>query len=438
MARSFYHAFEERFRGSRELIEERLRVYLPFVVPLREHYTVAKALDLGCGRGEWIGLLSEAGFTVHGVDVDEDMLADCKEKGFSVTKGDAVEFLASVPDSSYTVISAIHVIEHIPFPALQQLVIEALRILEPGGVLILETPNPENLIVGATNFYLDPTHQRPIPPNLLLFVTEYYGFMRSKLLRLQEPKALAEKATVSLLEVLDGPSPDYGVVAQKGGPHELIERMDVSFSGEFGISLALLAGRFQQSIEREIGRCRAQEVLAQERGARAHMQMALAQEHAARGGAQERQANDTSGKLTAHRRDMVNRYRLRNIRPIRTMIGYYRLFLQGSSAWLSFSDGSRPRRALRRATIFGINAIRSYPCFNSYGMKVVNRYPALKRRLRNLAASPKSNHPWGGRRGVDHGDTTTMASLSPYAQKVYVNIKILVEKTEEKKPGKGF
>ena len=87
---------------------------------------------------------------------------------------------------SLTVVSAFHVVEHIPFETLRQLVDEAYRVLKPGGLLILETPNSENLVVGTSSFYLDPTHQRPLPAQLLTFVVEYAGFERVKTLYLQE------------------------------------------------------------------------------------------------------------------------------------------------------------------------------------------------------------------------------------------------------------
>lgn len=165
----FYHAFEERFRGSRDLIKSRLRVYLPFVEPLRGLNKDAKAVDLGCGRGEWLELLQELKFDAQGVDLDDGMLKICREVGLKVQTIDAIAFLKKLPDASHVVISGFHIVEHIQFIDLQVLVQEALRVLMPGGILILETPNPENIIVGTSSFYLDPTHQRPIPPQLLSF-----------------------------------------------------------------------------------------------------------------------------------------------------------------------------------------------------------------------------------------------------------------------------
>lgn len=246
---SFYRAFEDRHRGSRELIKEKLGVYLPFLKPLQDIYDTCSALDLGCGRGEWLELLGEAGFKVHGVDLDEGMLAACRERGFSVEMQDAIEALRNLADESQAVITGFHIAEHIPFDALNELVKEGLRALKPAGLLILETPNPENIIVGTSNFYLDPTHQRPLPPLLLSFLPEYAGFSRTKILRLQESPGLSSASDIHLLQVLGGVSPDYSVVAQKNGPQEHLELFDSSFNVQYGLTLEMLSTRYEAGLQ---------------------------------------------------------------------------------------------------------------------------------------------------------------------------------------------
>ena len=107
-------------------------------------------------------------------------------------------------------------------PVIVEQVAQALRVLVPGGVLILETPNPENLVVGTSSFYLDPTHERPLPWQLLSFLAEHHGFERVKTLRMQESAHLAARVArheaLSLMDVLGGASPDYAIVAQKAAP----------------------------------------------------------------------------------------------------------------------------------------------------------------------------------------------------------------------------
>jgi O-antigen chain-terminating methyltransferase len=249
MSDSFYRAFEDQYRGSRELIKSRLRVYLPFLEPLIGLYSDAKAMDLGCGRGEWLELMQETGFKPYGVDLDEGMLSSCRKLKLPVKKGDAVAFLAALPGESQAVVSAFHVVEHISFEQLQTVVSEALRVLKPGGLLIMETPNPENLIVATRSFYLDPTHLHPIPPQLLSFLPEYYGFKRVKTLRLQESAELSGGKALTVLDILDGVSPDYAIVAQKAANPEQMKSFDAVFQKNYGVSLETLAKKYEAQVE---------------------------------------------------------------------------------------------------------------------------------------------------------------------------------------------
>lgn len=249
MSDGFYRAFEDRFRGSRELIKSRLRSYEPFLEPLSELFLQTKAVDLGCGRGEWIEVLQEFGFIAQGVDLDAGMLEACVERGLDVSLSDAITFLKALPSESYSLISAFHLVEHISFELVRTLVTEAHRVLMPGGLLILETPNPENLVVGSNSFYLDPTHQRPLPPQLLGFIPEYVGFERTKILRLQESFDLYSDAAPSLMVVLGGVSPDYAVVAQKQASAEVTERFNDAFKRGFGFDLKSVADRYELAVE---------------------------------------------------------------------------------------------------------------------------------------------------------------------------------------------
>jgi len=246
--KDFYRAFEEKHRGSRELIKERVSVYLPFVLPLKELYPDVTSLDIGCGRGEWLELLKEKNILSQGIDLDEGMLEACNTLGLNVQKGEGIAYLKAQTDASMSIITAFHVVEHISFEDLQCLIEEALRVLVPGGLLIMETPNPENIKVGTENFYLDPTHLKPIPSSLLSFLPEYYGYERTKVLRLQESKNLLDNHNLSLQEVLAGVSPDYAVIAQKEARKEIVSQLDEAFSKDFGLSLEALSDRFENRI----------------------------------------------------------------------------------------------------------------------------------------------------------------------------------------------
>ena len=247
----FYRAFEDRFRGSRELIKSRLGIYLPFILPLKKMSSPCLALDLGCGRGEWLELLTENGLAAKGVDLDQGMLLACQERGLDVSQTDALDYLRDSPAGAYGVISAFHLVEHVPFEYLRQMISESLRALKPGGLLILETPNSENLVVGSSSFYLDPTHRRPIPALLLNFIAEYAGFSRVKTLYLQESSEVSSQHKINLLRVLDGVSPDYSIVAQKKASADIGALLDEPFGRSYGIRLADLANRYEQQQDAE-------------------------------------------------------------------------------------------------------------------------------------------------------------------------------------------
>ncbi len=249
MSDNFYRAFEDRYRGSREIIKARLAAYLPFITPLTNPERPATALDLGCGRGEWLEFLKENNFSASGVDLDERMLDACREHALQVERADALTSLRAVPANSLALISAFHLVEHIPFDLVQELISAALRALQPGGLLIMETPNSENLVVGASSFYLDPSHLRPVPSALLGFVTDYQGFVRHKVVRLQEARQLHTDAPIGLINVLDGVSPDYAIVAQKAAPQEILAAFDAPFQASYGIALGDLAERYEHQEE---------------------------------------------------------------------------------------------------------------------------------------------------------------------------------------------
>lgn len=259
MSDLFYRAFEERYYAPRNVIRSLRQQYLPFIAPLELLYPGAVTFDIGCGRGEWLEIMQEHGFHPLGIDLDEGMLESCRQLKLPALQGDAVAHLKDLPDDSHAVISAFHVVEHISFEQLTEVVTQSLRILKPGGLLIMETPNPENIVVGTKNFYLDPTHQRPIPSELLSFLPEHYGFKNIKVLRLQESKASANGMISGLNQVFSGVSPDYAVIAQKDATHSVLEKFSAPFSKTYGISLEEISSHYdntlkisQNSIEKSI------------------------------------------------------------------------------------------------------------------------------------------------------------------------------------------
>lgn len=169
-AEAGYLALEARYRGSEADIRSRLT---PYAERLAGHGPV---LDLGCGRGEMLSLLAERGIAARGVDGSEQMVEVCRERGLAAERGDLFAVLAQAPPGSLGAVVSFHVIEHLPPESLDRLVRLAWGALRPGGLLILETPSPMALAAGARNFWLDPTHQRPVHPESLKLSFELAGF----------------------------------------------------------------------------------------------------------------------------------------------------------------------------------------------------------------------------------------------------------------------
>jgi SAM-dependent methyltransferase len=180
-----YFAFESRMRGSIESVRERQRRYLD---DLRHD---APVLDIGCGRGELLGLLREAGVEARGIDADADMVAYARGDGLEVEQADLVEYLEGVSAGSLGAVFMAQVVEHLPAATLVQALRLAAAKLRPGGVLIAETINPLSPIA-LRNYFADLTHAQPLVPETLELLARQSGFAQTEIRYLNEP---AERLT---------------------------------------------------------------------------------------------------------------------------------------------------------------------------------------------------------------------------------------------------
>jgi O-antigen chain-terminating methyltransferase len=164
-----YGRFSERFRGTEEYVRAAQEFYRPFFAGRRN------VLDLGCGRGEFLDLMRELDVPARGIDLSDESVAICRHKGLTAENADLFEYLAGLPEASLDGVFCSQVVEHIPPERLPVMIRLAASRLERGGAIAIETPNPECLAIFATHFYLDPTHQRPVPHPLLAFYLEEFG-----------------------------------------------------------------------------------------------------------------------------------------------------------------------------------------------------------------------------------------------------------------------
>ncbi len=164
----------ESFRGTDREIRHRLDRYLP------DLQASAPVLDLGCGRGEMLLLLREAGVEATGIEGDTVLAGAVRRRGLEVVEGDVLESLRGLQENSWGAVTAIHLFEHLAAPVLVAVLAEIRRVLRPGGVLIAECPNPHSLRVGGSLFWQDPTHLRPLLPETLELYLRAAGLPSSR------------------------------------------------------------------------------------------------------------------------------------------------------------------------------------------------------------------------------------------------------------------
>ncbi|HVR40331.1 MAG TPA: class I SAM-dependent methyltransferase [Thermoanaerobaculia bacterium] len=163
-----YRRLEDSLRGSEAEVRSSVEPYV--------RIAQAPVIDVGCGRGELLHACREAGIEACGFDTNERSVADLRARGFDVALAGVPECFASYADGSVGTVVAMHVVEHLPVEILFALFRESARVLRAGGLLIIETPNAESLLIAATDFWRDPTHLAPRHPAALTVLAREHGF----------------------------------------------------------------------------------------------------------------------------------------------------------------------------------------------------------------------------------------------------------------------
>lgn len=416
MGSSFYRSFEERHRGSVEDIKGRLSFYLPFLTRLKAYYPDGMIADIGCGRGEWLEILNESAIANVGVDLDDGMLARAQEAGLNVQKMDCLQFLEQQEDESLIALTGFHIAEHLPFEVLQQLVKHTLRVLKPGGLLILETPNPENLSVGSCSFYMDPTHNHPLPPPLLEFLPIHYGFNRAITVRLQEKDALkAANATVRLVDVLKGVSPDYSIIAQKDAQPELLASFEPLFTQQYGLTLDALSDRYDAILGEQLEASAAQLEALEQSYARKIGEMAQGIQLLQSQVGELNQLVAHNHQLNQQVTDLHNSRSWRITQPLR-WLSFQRQLLRQEG--IKVRSRRAARKILRKGMAFSLVFFHRYPRSKVYLFKILRKtgsYQLLQRLFQRvmLVSSDPMMMAQSRRYDVDTEEMTSRA-LSIY------------------------
>jgi len=198
-----YFPYLNEDRGIESIIYERVERYVPFFAKQKKSQDIANpyVIDIGCGRGEFLDACHKADVPCKGLEINEDMVKHCCDKGYEVELGDAISFLNELEDNSTRGIISCHVIEHFPPQKLISFLKLCTMKLAPGGRLVLETPNPTSLFA-LCSFYKDFTHVHPVHPDTLQFLLKQLGLNDITKLELSPP----------LNEMLEEPTDDFVMI----------------------------------------------------------------------------------------------------------------------------------------------------------------------------------------------------------------------------------
>lgn len=214
----FYLEFENKFRGSEEEIQKSVEFYAELFKKAKLDYQKYPILDIGCGRGELLTVLSRYSLRAKGVDLNRAMVKRSQAQGLDVSQADAVKFLSKLPQKSLGGVVGIHIIEHLPFESLLRMFRYAYAALIDDGIATFETPNPENLMVASYGFYMDPSHLHPLPAPLVQHALETVGFTDIEVIYRHDAgernKKYADRLMADLYNKIRGPQ-DYTVISRK-------------------------------------------------------------------------------------------------------------------------------------------------------------------------------------------------------------------------------
>jgi SAM-dependent methyltransferase len=206
-----YVGFEDQFRGSQPAVSSRVEEYVPLLAQGHD------IVDIGCGRGELLGLLSARGTRARGVDANPAMVELCRAAGLEVEHGDAVGYLESQPDDSIGGLVAVQVVEHFAPTYLTRFLETAYHKMRVGAPLVLETINPSCWMAFFETYIRDLTHQRPLHPDTLRYLVQASGFTRVDV-QFRRP-VRAEDRLARVAESADGRPPGLAEIAAAVNAH---------------------------------------------------------------------------------------------------------------------------------------------------------------------------------------------------------------------------
>ncbi|MDS0132960.1 MULTISPECIES: hypothetical protein [unclassified Amycolatopsis] len=165
-------ALSQLLDGPESRVREARKTHLSLITAAREAGANGPVFDVAPGRGEWLEVLRSADLPYLAASDNKLVRQHCAGLGLDVAAQEPLAALAAVPARSLGAVTAFRFAERRTPDALARFADLAATALQPGGVLLVETPGP-----GAeTEFRLDPFARKPLHPVYLRFVAEAAGF----------------------------------------------------------------------------------------------------------------------------------------------------------------------------------------------------------------------------------------------------------------------
>ncbi|MES2686077.1 MAG: class I SAM-dependent methyltransferase [Pseudomonadota bacterium] len=150
-----------------------------------------KLLDIGCGRGEFLGGFIACGALGHGVDRSRAAEKYCPDADLRIA--DLEKESLPYEDNFFDVIYSKSVIEHFYYP--ERLVQEIYRVLKPGGIVITLCPDWE---FNYRIYFEDYTHRTPFMQSSLRDIQQIHGFENIEVERFRQLPVLWSQGSLLL------------------------------------------------------------------------------------------------------------------------------------------------------------------------------------------------------------------------------------------------
>jgi SAM-dependent methyltransferase len=204
----------------------------------------ARVLDVGCGAGQFAGLLANLGYTVSGAEPQADKVAVARSKvpaaTFRVAGAENLPFAAG----SFDGVTFVHSLHHVPQALMRQALGEAVRCLTPDGVLMVVEPIAEGSFFDILRLIDDETAVRAEAQAALAQACHDGLLRRVDGHRWQSREVFDDAAAIARLMVAADPARSPKVAARAADIEAELRRVGTPVNGSYAVEMFTRADVF--------------------------------------------------------------------------------------------------------------------------------------------------------------------------------------------------